>query len=111
MNAPADAMELPDDQPAPGLLGLAERGEGLDSCHSRAEDLHARLAELRVAAEPGWVHWYEAFERGFVLASTPLDVAEPLREFRQRTRAAWLEERAARKEWLRLGKSRSPLDQ
>ncbi len=26
MNAPADAMELPDDQPAPGLLGLAERG-------------------------------------------------------------------------------------
>jgi cyclopropane-fatty-acyl-phospholipid synthase len=26
MNAPADAMELPDDRPAPGLLGLAERG-------------------------------------------------------------------------------------
>ncbi|HRA36605.1 MAG TPA: ATP-dependent DNA helicase [Pseudomonadota bacterium] len=72
------------------LATLAERSEGLDSCHARAEDLHARLAELRVAAEPGWVHWYEAFERGFVLASTPLDVAEPLREFRQRTRAAWI---------------------
>jgi ATP-dependent DNA helicase DinG len=72
------------------LSTLAERSEGLDSCHARAENLRERLAELRVPAETGWVHWYETTERGFVLASTPLDVAEPLREFRQRTRAAWI---------------------
>jgi len=50
MNAPADAMELPDDQPAPGLLGLAERGLVPDAllragirrmCAQRLRDEHA----------------------------------------------------------------------
>ncbi len=72
------------------LTGMKERSEGLDSCLARAEELQRRLRALMQPAETGWVQWYETSERGFVLASTPLDVAGPLREFRERTPAAWI---------------------
>lgn len=36
------------------------------------------------------VHWYEVGGRGFSLQRTPLDVAGPLRAFRERSRAAWV---------------------
>lgn len=72
------------------LAGMAERSEGLAACAERAVDLQTRLERLCRAPEPGWVHWYEASERGFVLSATPLDVAGPLREFREQSRAAWI---------------------
>jgi ATP-dependent DNA helicase DinG len=72
------------------LGGMAERSEGLAACAERAVDLEARLERLCKAPEPGWVHWYEASERGFVLSATPLDVAGPLKEFREQSRAAWI---------------------
>ncbi len=36
------------------------------------------------------VHWYELSPRGFRLQRTPLDVSGPLREHRERSRAAWV---------------------
>lgn len=36
------------------------------------------------------VRWYEATPRGFRLQRTPLDVSGPLREHRERSRAAWV---------------------
>ncbi|MDP1698436.1 MAG: ATP-dependent DNA helicase [Xanthomonadaceae bacterium] len=36
------------------------------------------------------VLWYELSAHGFVLHRTPLDVAEPLRAFRERSGAAWI---------------------
>ena len=75
---------------AAALAGMAERSEGLDSCAARAAELERRLELLRDPAEPGWVHWYELSERGFVLSATPLDVSEPLRAFRRQTQAAWI---------------------
>jgi ATP-dependent DNA helicase DinG len=72
------------------VTALAERSEGLGSVSERALALQQRLDQLRAPAESGWVHWYEQFERGFALAATPLDVAEPLRAFRQQTQAAWI---------------------
>ena len=55
MNAPADAMELPDDRSAPGLLGLAERGLVPDALRDEhagdpaaaARRTAALIAELR----------------------------------------------------------------
>lgn len=75
---------------AAALEAMAERSEGLAACHARAAELSTRLARLSSRPEPGWVHWYELTERGFVLASTPLDVAQPLRAFREQTNAAWI---------------------
>jgi ATP-dependent DNA helicase DinG len=77
-------------QLAAGLEPMAERSEGLAACLARAQDLVVRLERLCKPAEPGWVHWYECSERGFVLSATPLDVAGPLREFRAQARAAWV---------------------
>ncbi len=75
---------------AAALEAMAERSEGLTACHARAGELSSRLARLSARAEPGWVHWYELSERGFVLSATPLDVAQPLRAFREQTHAAWI---------------------
>lgn len=72
------------------LETMAERSEGLAACHARAGELSTRLSRLSARPEPGWVHWYELTERGFVLAATPLDVAQPLRAFREQTHAAWI---------------------
>jgi ATP-dependent DNA helicase DinG len=73
-----------------GLEPMAERSEGLAACLARAQDLVVRMDRLCKPAETGWVHWYEASERGFVLSATPLDVAGPLKEFRDQARAAWV---------------------
>ena len=36
------------------------------------------------------VRWYELSARGFTLQRTPLDVSKPLRQYRERSRAAWI---------------------
>lgn len=72
------------------LAPMVERSAGLDACHARATELGSRLARVSARSEQGWVNWYELSERGFVLATTPLDVSEPLHAFRERTNAAWI---------------------
>ena len=41
-------------------------------------------------AEDTGVHWYELTARGFRLSRTPLDVAGPLAQHRERSHAAWV---------------------
>jgi ATP-dependent DNA helicase DinG len=72
------------------LSAMADRSDALSVCADRALDLQERLERAMRDPEPGWVSWYETSERGFVLSATPLDVAQPLREFRAQTRAAWI---------------------
>jgi ATP-dependent DNA helicase DinG len=72
------------------LEPLAERSTGLASCLARAGLLIQRLERLAAAPKEGYVHWFELYERGFVFAITPLDVAEPLSQFRAQTRASWI---------------------
>ena len=43
-----------------------------------------------VRAEDTGVHWYELTARGFRLSRTPLDVAGPLAQHRERSHAAWV---------------------
>lgn len=44
-----------------------------------------------VLEDPGFsVKWYELTQRGFTLQRTPLDVSGPLREYREKSRAAWI---------------------
>jgi ATP-dependent DNA helicase DinG len=40
--------------------------------------------------DAGSVLWYELTQRGFTLQRTPLDVSGPLRDYRERSRAAWI---------------------
>jgi ATP-dependent DNA helicase DinG len=71
------------------LQSQAERSDGLNSCSVRAIELQARLAHV-LQDSPDEVRWYELFAVGFALHATPLDIAEPLGEFRVKSGAAWI---------------------
>ncbi|MCL7487817.1 MAG: ATP-dependent DNA helicase [Desulfobulbaceae bacterium] len=76
LNRLADAME-----------GLAGRDEPWGQYEARALDLAARLEAITAerfsdsaGEEISSVHWYERREKNFVLSSTPIDVADDLRD-------------------------------
>jgi ATP-dependent DNA helicase DinG len=48
------------------------------------------VATADPARSDGGVHWYELTARGFRLSRTPLDVAGPLAQHRERSHAAWV---------------------
>ena len=103
---------------AQALAPLAAAAPGLEACLLRARDHHGRLLRWRdldvdadgrgdpgtAAAQdddgaPGGpappasdddVRWFELSPRGFRLQRTPLDVSGPLREHREKSRAAWV---------------------
>lgn len=72
------------------LASQAERSEGLASCRERADALMLRLGLLRKAEDADEVRWYEIGAQGFALHATPLNVAEPLSEYRKKTGARWI---------------------
>ena len=100
------------------VLGpLSDAAPGFAACCDRAVELRRRLAawlgqgsgaispdstrdpdeaQGEIAPDPeeldpGFsVKWYELTQRGFTLQRTPLDVSGPLREYREKSRAAWI---------------------
>lgn len=71
------------------LAGQIERSDGLKSCAARGVELSERLNKIcREGSDD--VRWYELFSVGFALHATPLDVSEPLAEFRNKSGAAWI---------------------
>ncbi len=95
--APAiDALEHALAELARALAPLSESAPGFAACSDRAVELQRRLHAWR-DAEPVQdagadfaVRWYELTQRGFMLQRTPLDVSEPLRRYREQSRAAWI---------------------
>lgn len=104
-----EALALSLSQLAEALAVLREASPGFDACHARAIDLSARLARWtgqvpqaqdsqgqgspeQDSPQQGRddVLWYELTARGFRLQRTPLDVSKPLREHREKSRAAWV---------------------
>ncbi|MBN8482754.1 MAG: ATP-dependent DNA helicase [Xanthomonadales bacterium] len=75
---------------ADALERHAERSRGLAAVHERALGFAARLAHLLDGNARDAVHWYEVSAHGFMLHATPLDLAGPLRELREQSRAAWI---------------------
>ena len=80
------------------VLGEQEEiSPGIESCAARAADLGLRLTQISrdpsaEESEPSTprVRWYETRGRGFSLHSTPLEIADPLRRYRQQSGAAWV---------------------
>ena len=75
---------------AEALERHAERSRGIAAVHERALGFAARLAHLCDSGARDAVHWYELSPHGFMLHATPLDLAGPLRELREQSRAAWI---------------------
>ncbi|MCV9877314.1 ATP-dependent DNA helicase [Brenneria izbisi] len=81
-----DALELCYDV---AKLSLG-RSALLDAAFERATLYRSRLQRLRDVQQPGYSYWYECNSRHFVLALTPLSVADRFRELMKEKPAAWI---------------------
>jgi len=84
-------LERAIDALAAGLAPLEAASPGFAACAERATAEAERLRRWRAPPEgESEVRWYELTQRGFSLQRTPLDVSAPLREYRERSNAAWI---------------------
>lgn len=73
---------------APGLLDVDDEG---DASNAHADTAEGEEDEDRAdTASHGEVRWFELTQRGFAFSITPLDVAGPLRRYREQSKAAWI---------------------
>jgi len=84
-----DALETCMTDLAALLEHAAERSKGLQSCYERLLEQQARLARLHAPA-PDTVQWFETFTRGFVITTTPLDVAIPFKKCMAELPCSWV---------------------
>jgi ATP-dependent DNA helicase DinG len=73
---------------APGLLDADADGETANG-HADADDAEEDDDRADNASH-GEVRWFELTQRGFAFSITPLDVAGPLRRYREQSKAAWI---------------------
>ena len=81
-----DALELCYDV---AKLSLG-RSALLDAAFERAALYRGRLKRLKETTQPGFSYWYECNSRHFVLALTPLSVAERFQEVMAERPASWI---------------------
>ncbi|MFC0225775.1 ATP-dependent DNA helicase [Serratia aquatilis] len=62
----------------------------LDAAFERVTLYRARLKRLKEVGEPGFSYWYECNSRHFVLALTPLTVADRFREMLDEKPGSWI---------------------
>jgi len=70
----------------------AERGKGLEQCYTRCLSVHQGFKSYGKAeeSEAPSIYWYETFTKGFVLHSTPLDVAALFKQQRDALPGSWI---------------------
>lgn len=81
-----DALELCYDV---AKLSLG-RSALLDAAFERATLYRSRLKRLRDVQQPGYSYWYECHSRHFILALTPLSVADRFRDLMKEKPGAWV---------------------
>lgn len=70
----------------------ADRGKGLETCYSRSLNIFQgfkNYAEENESDTPS-IYWYETFSKGFVLHSTPLDIAGLFKQQRDALPGSWI---------------------
>ena len=70
----------------------AERGKGLEQCYTRCLGVYQGFKSYGLMSEnetPS-IYWYETFTKGFVLHSTPLDVAALFKQQRETLPGSWI---------------------
>lgn len=71
------------------LAVASERNQVLETAYERLQLYRKYLANMQ-ASQSNRVQWYETYTRGFMLSSTPLDVAEPLKQSMQPLPCTWI---------------------
>ncbi|HHR5877618.1 ATP-dependent DNA helicase [Providencia alcalifaciens] len=66
------------------------RSQSLDSIFERVTIYRNRLSRLKEVTIPGYSYWFESYGRHFLLALTPLTVADKFSEMIASTSASWV---------------------
>ena len=66
------------------------RSQSLDSIFERVTIYRNRLSRLKEVTIPGYSYWFESYGRHFLLALTPLTVADKFSEMIASTPASWV---------------------
>ena len=74
------------------LQDVAERGKGLEQCAVRCLELYQSFKDYgeEAADELTSIYWYETFSKGFVLHSTPIDIAALFKQQRDALPGSWI---------------------
>jgi ATP-dependent DNA helicase DinG len=72
------------------LTEQQERSTGLTQCHERCEEIIVSLQTIMGAQLQDQVKWFESYKRGFGLFLTPLSIAKPFSEHRDKLKASWI---------------------
>ena len=70
----------------------AERGRGLEQCYERCAIIFQNFKNYgdNSAAQTNNIYWYETYTKGFVLHSTPLDIAALFKQQRDALPGSWI---------------------
>jgi ATP-dependent DNA helicase DinG len=72
------------------LEPLVVQSSGLQNCYLRLTALGDLLQDMMQQGESNFIYWFEARDKYFALHKSPLEIAEPLREFRSAFETSWV---------------------
>lgn len=75
---------------AAALEPLVVQSTGLQNCYLRLTAMGDLLQDMMQQSESNFIYWFEAREKYFALHKSPLEIAEPLNEFRNAFETSWV---------------------
>lgn len=72
------------------LEPLVVQSTGLQNCYLRLDALMLLLKDMQQQRDDNYIYWFEAREKYFALHKSPLEVADPLSEFRAPLETSWV---------------------
>ena len=72
------------------LEPLVVQSTGLQNCYLRLTALADLLQDMMQQGEDNFIYWFEARDKYFALHKSPLEIADPLREFRAAFETSWV---------------------
>ncbi len=74
------------------LQNVADRGKGLEQCAIRSLEHYQSFKNYgeESAQEAASIYWYETYSKGFVLHSTPIDIAALFKQQRDALPGSWI---------------------
>jgi len=74
------------------LQNVADRGKGLEQCAVRSLENYQSFKNYgeESAEEAASIYWYETYSKGFVLHSTPIDIAALFKQQRDALPGSWI---------------------
>ena len=85
-----DLLVLQMEQLIAALEPLVVQSTGLQNCYLRLTALGDLLQDMMQQQDSRYIYWFEAREKYYALHKSPLEIADPLREFRSAFDTSWV---------------------